>query len=89
VTEPQTDPDFIVIDEIAGVWLSLMAVDPTVFNCAAGALVFRLLDKLKPGPIGEIDRHGGSWSIMGDDLLAGLIAAVVLRSFSALGGRLA
>jgi phosphatidylglycerophosphatase A len=86
--DPQADPDFIVIDEIAGVWLTLALVDPTLANCALGALVFRLLDRFKPGPIGAMDRHGGRWSVMGDDLLAGSIAALVVRAAAGLGGRL-
>src|SRR5688500_9382867 len=71
-TADARDPQYIVIDEVAGVWLALMALPPTGVTYGAGAGVFRILDKLKPGPIGLIDRRGGRWSVMGDDLAAGL-----------------
>ena len=41
-------------------------------------LIFRLLDITKPGPIGWADRQGGAPGIMGDDLIAGVIAAGIL-----------
>ena len=78
-TPDARDPQYIVIDEVAGVWLALMALPPTAMTCGSGAVVFRILDKLKPGPIGLIDRRGGHWSVMGDDLAAGLCGNLILR----------
>jgi phosphatidylglycerophosphatase A len=80
LTPDARDPQYIVIDEVAGVWLALMALPPTAMTCGAGAVVFRILDKLKPGPIGLIDRRGGRWSVMGDDLVAGLCGNLILRA---------
>lgn len=78
VTAEDVDPQFIVIDEIAGVWLALIATRSTPLRCLIGVVLFRVLDKLKPGPIGVVDRGGRQWSVMGDDLIAGLAAAPVV-----------
>lgn len=75
VTAEDVDPEFVVIDEVAGVWLALIATRSTPLGCLIGVVLFRVLDKLKPGPIGIVDRGGGPWSVMGDDLIAGLAVA--------------
>jgi phosphatidylglycerophosphatase A len=79
------DPQYVIIDEVAGVWLALAALPATNRSWLAGSIVFRVLDKFKPGPIGVMDRHGGTWSLMGDDLLAGLLAAILVRLGARLG----
>jgi len=77
------DPAWVVVDEGAGQTLALAAL-PMLDGWAllpwvlAGFALFRALDILKPGPIGWIDRRAGPWGIMGDDMLAGLFAGLVL-----------
>ena len=74
------DNQRIVIDEVAGYLLTLALVPRTAANLILGFLLFRLLDIAKPWPIGVVDRRvKGGFGVMADDLLAGLIAAVVLR----------
>jgi phosphatidylglycerophosphatase A len=73
------DPGWIVIDEVVGQWLTLLAapLDPLFY--AAGFLLFRLFDIWKPWPIGLADRRlGGGFGIMVDDVLAAVYAAIVL-----------
>jgi phosphatidylglycerophosphatase A len=77
----EADPQRIVIDELAGVWMALLGIPLTAGRCVAGAVLFRVLDKLKPGPIGFVDRLEGRWSIMGDDLVAGVVANLALRAW--------
>lgn len=89
VCAAEPDPDFVVIDEVAGVWAALLAVPTNAYTCGLGAIVFRLLDKLKPGVIGAVDRHGGNWSLMGDDLVAGLLTGGLLMTGAALHERFA
>ncbi len=73
------DPGWVVIDEIAGQFLALLGLaQPTLTGFCAGFLVFRLLDVVKPGPIGWADRQGGAAGIMADDVIAGIIAAGIL-----------
>lgn len=73
------DPGWIVIDEVAGQWLTLLVapLDPLCY--ALAFLIFRTFDILKPWPISWADRrlHGGL-GIMLDDLMAAVYAAFVM-----------
>lgn len=74
------DHEAIVIDEVAGMLVTWVAVDPGWFTILAGFLLFRFFDVVKPWPVRRIDRElTGGWGIMLDDLAAGAIAAVVLQ----------
>jgi phosphatidylglycerophosphatase A len=79
------DHGWIVIDEVAGQWITLLGVAPlhrldwpgaAWFACAF--LMFRLLDISKPGPIGALDRRHDALGVMGDDIAAGILGAVLL-----------
>ena len=72
------DPSIIVIDEVAGIWLALLGCGPVLWQFAVAFILFRLLDILKPGPIGRAQSLPGGWGIMADDLLAGGITLAVL-----------
>ncbi len=73
------DPGWVVIDEVAGQWLTLLALPrPTVPGLLAAFLLFRLLDITKPGPIGWADRRHDAVGVMADDVIAGLIGAAIL-----------
>ena len=73
------DPGWVVIDEFAGQWITLLALArPTVPGLVAAFLLFRLFDITKLGPVGWADRRHGALGIMADDVIAGIIAAVPL-----------
>ncbi|MSP67993.1 MAG: phosphatidylglycerophosphatase A [Alphaproteobacteria bacterium] len=73
------DPSEIVIDEVVGQWLALLTVPPTLTWFVVAFLLFRLLDIVKPWPIGWADRRiGGGIGVVADDAFAGVIAALVL-----------
>ncbi len=73
------DPGWVVIDEIAGQWIALLALSgPNWPGMLAGFALFRLFDITKPGPVGWVDRHAGALWVMADDVLAGAAAALVL-----------
>jgi phosphatidylglycerophosphatase A len=73
------DPGWVVIDEFAGQWISLMALArPTLTGLVAAFVLFRLFDVTKLGPIGWADRQHGVFGIMADDVIAGIIAALIL-----------
>ena len=73
------DPSPVVIDEVAGQWLTLSYVSPDILLYGLGFLLFRFMDIMKPWPIGLADRKiKGGFGIMFDDLLAGFFAAVCL-----------
>ena len=69
----------IVWDEIAGMYLALLAAPPEIIAWALGFALFRLFDIWKPWPIRDLDhRLGGGPGIMLDDLVAALYTAVLL-----------
>jgi phosphatidylglycerophosphatase A len=85
----QKDPSFIVVDEWAGVWWALLPLLFTVtiqpqpwslwaVRLAAPFLLFRLFDIWKPGPVDAAQRLPGGWGVVLDDVLAGLLAALLV-----------
>lgn len=78
------DPGFVVIDEVAGQWITLLG-SPVDWRHALIALVlFRLFDIVKPIPARQLERLPGGWGIVFDDVAAGmyaLIIASVLRTW--------
>ncbi|MBT8091975.1 MAG: phosphatidylglycerophosphatase A [Gammaproteobacteria bacterium] len=69
----------IVWDEIAGMYLTLLAAPVSVSGWVLAFVLFRLMDIAKPWPIRDLDhRLGGGAGIMLDDLAAALYAAVLL-----------
>ena len=79
VTDPNADPGWVVIDEVAGQWVALLGLaGVSATGLAAAFLGFRMLDVWKPGPVGWADRQPGAFGIMGDDILAGTGVALAL-----------
>ena len=73
------DPDWIVIDEFAGQWIAMLTLPrASAIGLAAAFALFRLLDILKPGPIGWADRRKDAVGVMADDVIAGMLAAIIL-----------
>jgi len=84
------DPGPVVIDEVAGQWLVLLAVplDPLLYGIAF--VTFRLFDIVKPWPVSWADRSvGGGLSIMLDDIFAGAygLAVMVVVTYGMGGAR--
>jgi phosphatidylglycerophosphatase A len=73
------DDQRIVIDEVAGYLLTVMLVPRTWPNLIVGFFVFRTLDVWKPGPVRVADETlSGGVGVMADDIVAGLIGALVM-----------
>lgn len=71
----------IVIDELAGMWIAISICGITQENMIIMAplafIYFRLFDIWKPSIIGRIDREvKGGWGVMGDDIVAGILAGI-------------
>ena len=80
------DPSPIVIDEVAGLWLTLTLAPLTPLGIALAFALFRLFDILKPWPVRWADKNiGGATGIMLDDILAGIWAALVLLAATEFG----
>jgi len=68
------DPGFVVIDEVAGQWITLL-FSPADWRHGLIALVlFRLFDITKPFPVRRLERLPEGWGIVFDDVAAGLYA---------------
>lgn len=79
------DPPSVVWDEIVGVMIAMIGIAPSVATVIAGFLAFRLFDIWKPWPIGWVDRRvPGGLGIMLDDVIAGLMALVLMHLGQAL-----
>ncbi len=74
------DPKYVVIDEVVGMLLSLLFLPYDLKVVIMGFFVFRLMDTLKPYPIGLIERLKGGKGIMGDDIMAGIYTNIILQS---------
>ena len=74
-----TDPGPVVIDEVMGQCVTLIAAPLTWKAALLGFLLFRAFDIVKPPPACQLERAHGGWGIMLDDLAAGAYAAIVLR----------
>ncbi len=73
------DPGVIVIDEVAGLLVTLLAVPVGLGGAVLGFLAFRLFDIVKPFPVRQAERLPGGWGVMADDLVAGFYAQGLLR----------
>lgn len=75
------DAGWIVVDEVAGQWIALLGLAgmaPALPWFVAAFALFRLFDIAKPGPVGWVDRRHDALGVMGDDVVAGAMAAGVL-----------
>ncbi len=73
------DNSMIVIDEVAGIWLTLLACTLTPISILLAFLLFRFFDIVKPWPISWLDKNvHGALGVMLDDIAAGKIAMICL-----------
>lgn len=80
--EPEWGKDSyrVVVDEIAGMCLTLLFIPIHQKSLLAGLVLFRLFDIVKPFGIRKLETLRGGWGVMLDDLLAGLYANLVLQA---------
>lgn len=72
----EEDPPWVVIDEVAGMWLTLLLAPPTPAGWLLALALFRWLDICKPWLVGWAERRfHGATGVMADDLVAGALAA--------------
>ena len=76
------DPGMVVVDEVAGIWLTLAFVSPNLEGYLAAFVLFRFFDMLKPWPIRTVERVvNGALGVMADDIAAAVFAIVVYILF--------
>jgi phosphatidylglycerophosphatase A len=82
------DPGPVVIDEAAGLLVTLAGVPVTWLSALLAFFLFRAMDVLKPPPARQAERLPGGWGIMVDDLFAGVYANLLLRAALLLAAKL-
>tara|TARA_A100001011_G_scaffold372137_1_gene430226 strand:+ start:30 stop:476 length:447 start_codon:yes stop_codon:yes gene_type:complete len=71
------DPRIFVLDEIVGMWISLLMLPKHLGIYVLAFLLFRFFDILKPSIISHIDRSSNYYSIMLDDVCAGIFTLII------------
>lgn len=72
------DPGYIVIDELAGICVTMAGHNITLMNTIIGFVLFRIFDITKPFPIKQAERLRGAYGIVADDVMAGIFANIIL-----------
>ncbi len=70
----QKDPQFVVIDEVAGQWIALLGSRADWRHALIALILFRLFDITKPFPARQLESLPKGWGIVFDDVAAGLYA---------------
>jgi phosphatidylglycerophosphatase A len=73
------DPQFVVIDEVAGQLITLIAVPVSWKTLLAGFILFRWCDIVKPPPVRQLEQLPSGTGIVLDDVAAGLYALIVIQ----------
>lgn len=69
----------VVIDEVAGMWISVMFIPVNLWYLLIGLVLFRFFDIVKPLGVRKMEAFKGGWGVMLDDVLAGIYANIVLQ----------
>ena len=72
------DPGIIVIDEVAGMLVSVLFLPRTIPVLVTAFLLFRLFDIWKPFPARQFQELHGGLGVMLDDLIAGAYALALI-----------
>ena len=75
----EKDPSYIVIDEVVGMMIALFLLPKIISAYILSFLLFRFLDILKPSIINRSQAFSYGSGIMLDDIIAGLITALVIQ----------
>ncbi len=73
------DPSFVVIDEVVGMLIALMAVPYSPLKAILGFLLFRIIDISKVPPLNWLEKIQGGFGIMIDDAVGGLMVNIILQ----------
>lgn len=78
------DPGEVTIDEVVGMWISLMLLPKSLLISVLAFFLFRIFDIVKPYPARLFDRRHGGLGIMLDDVVAALYTNLLLHGAVAL-----
>ena len=73
----EKDPEIVVIDEIVGMWISVLW-KTTILEFILAFILFRIIDINKPFPLKKLEKLHGGFGIMADDILAGVFTNILV-----------
>ena len=73
------DPGPVVIDEVAGMLITLALLPVNATGVIAACVVFRILDVVKPWPAGQFESLRGGVGVMADDTMAAIYGNLIMR----------
>ena len=74
----EKDPEYIVIDEIAGYMVAMIGFTPTWQHLLLAFVVFRFFDIVKPPPVRFFEKLPSGFGVMADDVVAGIYTWIVM-----------
>jgi phosphatidylglycerophosphatase A len=75
------DPGYCTIDEIAGMWISLILVPKEIIPVTAAFFIWRIMDIIKPYPARKLEDLKGGLGVMMDDIAASGYALLIVHVF--------
>jgi phosphatidylglycerophosphatase A len=75
------DPAEVTIDEVVGMWITLIFLPKTTIVILIAFLIFRFFDIIKPFPARTFDAMHGGFGIMMDDVVSGMYANIIMHVF--------
>ena len=75
----RVDPSAVVMDEVAGMLITLALLPVTITGAIVGFFIFRALDVIKPWPSGRFEKIPGGLGVMADDGMAGIYGNLLLQ----------
>jgi phosphatidylglycerophosphatase A len=73
------DPGEVTIDEVLGMWISLLFLPKTILIAVIAFFVFRILDIMKPYPAKRFDNNPGGSGVMLDDVISGIYTNLLIQ----------
>jgi phosphatidylglycerophosphatase A len=73
------DPQQVVIDEVAGQWITLLFAPVSWKTLLAGFILFRGFDIVKPPPVRQLEKLPAGTGIVLDDVAAGIFALAIMQ----------
>ena len=79
------DPAEVTIDEVLGMWVSLLFLPKSLVVAGSAFFIFRIMDIVKPWPARKFDSAKGGFGVMMDDAVAGFYTNVALHILLRIG----
>jgi phosphatidylglycerophosphatase A len=73
------DPKECTIDEVVGMWITLLFLPKKIWWIAIAFIIWRIMDIIKPYPARKFESIKGGWGIMLDDIMAGIFSFISVQ----------